>query len=541
MTASETLARLKAWGAGQPSAASATLPWPRAADDDILVMAFVRMSGESSPWGVMVGRPHETPLCLTLPEPRNVDAQASFLRTFGPKVLAHLLHPATLSDAERAGYAAHPEALQKAISRRQIWLPGNSHVDMLHFLDFRFTLARTGDEAQLKELRAAGRACGWLFREAHRPGQIRVFEATSRLQQSYVFPAEPPRQAHLGYLLAWLNPEGDRDSRMAAAGLAETLSVGTTLDPDLERDRLEPLVTSWNSADRDLTAARAAPATDAECTKLAAKREALTTQIHEVLTPELKRRWDLTVQALRKLQHDERIDNPQLDLVLQLGVDEFQSQFWDDEARAYDASLPIESRRPFGSHPETDWEPSKAAFRYFMHLHAYELVNAELVHGDPALVERAIDSGSAFRATITRVEDEGTGRAMKAVWVMQSSSDDSLRLREESSVCIVGARKRKGKIRSIDADGGVRTVVVEIVDGKTGKSVPDGIAADDPSLVGREVVWIDAAGAGLSHQKTFKLKGSGPGAWLTHSTPAPVRAPEGAVRPDLLAYVRTLK
>ena len=84
-------------------------------------------------------------------------------------------------------------------------------------------------------------------------------------------------------------------------------------------------------------------------------------------------------------------------------------------------------------------------------------------------------------------------------------------------------------------------MVVEIVDGKTGKSVPDNVAADDPALVGREVIWLDAAGAGLSYQKTFKLGSSGPGAWLTHATPAPLPAPPGPVRPDLLRFIESLK
>jgi hypothetical protein len=546
MTNSTTLSKLKAWGAGAPSPSGATLPWPRTSEEDILILAFVRMAGESSPWGVALGHPGSKPAYYSVPEPRDIDAQALFVRSFGSKILGHLLHPDWLDEKQRQEFLANPEALAQLARKRQLWVPGATHLDLLHFLDFRFTLARTGDERHLRELRAIGRGCGWLFRESTRPGQVRVFDATARLRQAFVFPAESPRQSHLGFLLGWFHP-GDRAQRLAAAAIAERLPVGITMDPSFERETLAPLLASWNEArgqlatppDGEVTPPEQAQTTPPEQAQAAASASA--TRIHEALMPELERRWTLTLQALRLLQDDPRPENPQLGPVQDLGVEEYQTQFWNDEARVHNTALSPDLRRPFGQHPETDWSPARAAYRYFMHLHAHELANAELVHGDTARLDQAMDAGSAFRGTITAVVDESESAAMKAVWTMVGPADDSLRLREDSQVCLVGSRKRKGKIRAIETDGKTRTVLVEITDGKTAKSVPGGVAADDPSLVGLEVIWLDAAGAGLSYQKTFKLGNTGPGAWLTHATPAPLPSSPGAVRPDLLQFVDSLK
>ena len=51
----------------------------------------------------------------------------------------------TLSDAEREGFLGDPDSLRKVAGRRQLWVPGPTHLDMLHFVDYRYTLTRTGE------------------------------------------------------------------------------------------------------------------------------------------------------------------------------------------------------------------------------------------------------------------------------------------------------------------------------------------------------------------------------------------------------------
>lgn len=525
MSAADLLDRLRAWDEGRPLPTTAALSLPRAPDAQRLVVAFVRMAGESSPWGLAIGAPDAAPRVYTVPEPRNADLHAAFVEAFSADLLAHVGHPEHLPPAPDGQAPAERPFPVALLAGRQLWMPGATHVEMLHLLDFRYTLAATGDEKRLKRVRALGRACGWLFRESTRPGQVRVHDATARLRQAYAFPAEPVRQQHLGLLLAWLG-EGDRDARLAAAAEAERWSVGVTMLPEYERAALLARVEAFNEK-------RRTPGADAS---------ALAAEVHAALAPELERRWVLTVRAMRALDADPRPDNPQLGPVVALGADECQWQYWNHERQALRDDLPPDERRQLGSHPETDFSPPRAANRYFMHLHAHEVTNAELVHGDEALLERAIDAGDGFAGTVTAVDAAAVNGRTRVRWTIESPADDTLRLREESGVCLVGGRKRTGQIVSVVTAGHTRTLVVEIADGLTKTAVPDLPVAKDPAWVGRKVRFLDKAVVGLSSRKGMKVwSADGPGSWLTHAAPLPEPSPRATLRADLLDVVKGLE
>lgn len=523
MSANELLDRLLAWDEGAARLATETLPFPRAKDADRLVLAFVRMGGESSPWGVALGRPDEAPRCYTVPEPRNRDAHAAFVRSFADEVLAHVGHPKHLPEDPRGLGEGERPFPKELLAARQLWVPGPTHLEMLHLLDFRYTLAVTGDDVALKTLRAFGRACGWLFRESTRPGQVRVFDATARLREAYVFPAEPVRQRHLGFLLAWLGA-GDRHTREARAKEAERSPVGVSMMPELERDTLEDLVKAYQQATPTV-------------------REGVGRAIHDVLAPELETRWRLTVAAMRALDEDPRPQNPQLGPVIALGAEECQYQYWSHEVRGLRDDLSPEERRSLGAHPETDFSPVRAAARYFQHLHAHEVASSELIHGDKVLLERALDAGDGITGTITAVGRENNAKSGPVRWTVTSPADESLRLREESKVCLVGARARTGVIVSLQTAGSARTLVIELAVNRPRVPIP-GLppTADDPAWVGRGVTFIDQGAVGISLRKGIAVRdGEGPGAWLTHAAPLPEPSPAGLVRPDLLALIAELQ
>jgi hypothetical protein len=154
-------------------------------------------------------------------QPRRPRGLRHGLRGDGARTRGHPVHVG--APEEPSGERVFP---REVLRRRQLWVPGPTHLEMLHLLDFRYTLAATGDEDRLKTLRAFGRACGWLFRESTRPGQVRVHDATARLRDAYVFPAEPVRQRHLGYLLAWLGEGRRRRAGRPGAGCRAQLGGG---------------------------------------------------------------------------------------------------------------------------------------------------------------------------------------------------------------------------------------------------------------------------------------------------------------------------
>jgi hypothetical protein len=160
-----------------------------------------------------------------------------------PVFLEHFRHPDFDNES--------PSDWREIDTLRQLWLPNPSHLDMLHFLNYTYTFTKWGEKDRASLLSKLGRLAGWLFREAQRPGQLTVMGGTDALREAYTFPAEDVRQAHLGYLLAWLETTGGKDRRLRAAQDAERFSVASSLDPALERDQLAEVVERWATARSD--------------------------------------------------------------------------------------------------------------------------------------------------------------------------------------------------------------------------------------------------------------------------------------------------
>src|SRR5262245_47905683 len=192
MTGEQVVRRLKAYAAGKPLPIGEKLRTRIAPDADILIVAFVRMGGESSPWGIAFGHPNETPTILTIPEARNRDSIADMVAKFATSLLEHVCHP------KHSGFDTDKET---RVPLRQVWLANGSHLEMLHCLDYTYTRTKFGSPERIELLNAAGRAAGWLFRESQRVGTQGCLAATDVLREAYEFPAENTRQGHLGFLL----------------------------------------------------------------------------------------------------------------------------------------------------------------------------------------------------------------------------------------------------------------------------------------------------------------------------------------------------
>ena len=164
MRPDEAIKRLQAWHAGRPLPAYQTRHFAIAADEDLLIVAFVRMGGESAPWGIAWGHPDKRPEIRTVPEARNREAVAEMVAKFAPVLLEHYWSPLT-HPAHRA------TGLNTELPLRQVWMPNGSHIDMLHFLAYSYSFTKFGDATRYNTLNALGRLAGWLFREHDRPGR----------------------------------------------------------------------------------------------------------------------------------------------------------------------------------------------------------------------------------------------------------------------------------------------------------------------------------------------------------------------------------
>jgi hypothetical protein len=95
----DTVRKLLAFDAGKPLPKGTTLHLPKRAASDTLILAFVRMGGESRPWGVAIGPPRR-PSFYTVAEARDRELVGGMLEQVAPTLLAHMGHPAYVRDPE---------------------------------------------------------------------------------------------------------------------------------------------------------------------------------------------------------------------------------------------------------------------------------------------------------------------------------------------------------------------------------------------------------------------------------------------------------
>lgn len=397
----ETVRRLNAWSAGAAIPRGEVINVHVADDEDLFVVAFLRMGGESRPWGVAYGTIADGPTVLTVPEGRNRQLVGDMMASFAPSLLGHFRHPSYSQDGP-AGYSTLP--------LRQLWLPGSSHAEMLHFLAAAYARS-TWDRADIADLNALGNLANCLFIEAQRPGQQTIVAATDALRSSYIFPATPARQGHLGYLLAWLTDGNNRDTRMAAAHQAANLSVSTVLDPHIERTILQPLVAAWGIARNE----------DSK-----PKMKKIASAINTSLSKELTTRWQLACAAALHIRADARAQNAGVDSLCSDTAKQFYRN-WGEKAMNQDAELP-----PYWPNVFTDYGARSAGFAYQIRAAQDQKTRHFLVHGDRELQREELAAGHGVICTVKSVS------ATKAMWTVDFSYPDLPSLKSGDKLVIAG-------------------------------------------------------------------------------------------------------
>lgn len=506
MSTREIVRRLRSWESGRPLARYGTLHHEIAEPKRTLIVSFIRMAGESRPWGIAWGHPDQQPSILSVPDGRVREDVATMCADFAEALLEHMrVHNWT--------YSPLPQRADRG-DLRQVWVPNGQHVAMLHQLNYLYSQTKYGGTHN-DLLKALGRLTGWLFRESTRIGHQHIIDASAALSEAYAFPAQTVRTAHLGYQLAWLQTTGDRAARLDAATAAETLPVSPTMDPRLEEDELEARVAKWQRARREGTA------------------DVVTeSEIAAILDVELRRRWQLTRDAYFFLTEDERQINPGVEAL----IDEAHEEFW-YQLQRIELGLSDPSQGPaFTAHPETDFHGSAAASRYLLHEAADEALIGHLIHDDAELFEEAVAEGNAIRVTVTSVRNEGSGRTVIPVWEVAAPVGTQTRLRENSRVVPMGQPGMQVIVREVQQTDDALVFVLEFKAGKTG--LLHGRAKPvDPRWVGEAESLVVTDAADLTRRRSMRVWSArqGPGAWLTHGyTPPPVQIGDTANDSDVL-------
>jgi hypothetical protein len=465
----DTALRLRAFLAGKPVSRLECRPLPVVATRDRMLAVFLRMGGESSPWAVAWKRGKSKAEFRSVPEARRRTDVAGMVAEFGDALCEHF---------ESAGDAL-----------RQLWIPGGTHAEMLHFIALRYTRAKKADAALLPRLNRVGRRTSQLFDATQNPNSALCVDATVRLKEMFAFPCEPIRENHLGFLLAWLG-SGAGAARARAAKDAEALSVSTSLDPELERGLVSD-VEGWNDATSDAVRKRHAD------------------QIHKVLEAELRRRLDLLETAV-EVYDDAASESPGARSIASSSMQEI-ARFEDSEGFVAQTGI-VRS-------PETDHSPTTAAMSYANKDADMIAARAALVPFDRACQEELIAEGSAFRGDIVSLGTVSTGvRTLRTQAVVATDGGLPLRLRESDSVVVAGDLSGKGvwKITEISDDPkrGIRTITLIAQQATpTGPQLKRGAAGVvfheklDPELRRRLARMV-------SSTKSLADDGSARGAWI---------------------------
>jgi hypothetical protein len=458
-----------------------------------LILAFVRMGGESRPWGVALGPPNKPPKIWTVPEARDRELVGGMIEAIASALLEHMGHPTYRGD-------------QAKPLLPHVWLPNASHVEMLHFLAFAYTFATRGEPARMKTLNALGRAANWLFQESTRPGQLSCIDASRALRDAFTFPAEDVRQAHTGYLLAWLETNGGINARLREATAAERLTVSTSLDPQVEKAGLDDAVEAFNVAKR-------IPDTE--------KVEAVTERIRQALEPELRRRFEITARAYRLLVEDEREANPGL-----TGLEKSAHE-------RHDEYLKVEQQLARGERawirsPETERNSLDAASRFITLEADHGVYLNALVHHDEDMQEDLLIDGDGIRGKIIDIQFPSEGGSKRAIWILEEDSQHPLRVRPGTELIQAGYPSREAELLEVqEHQRGRRRFVLEITAGLREGPGPLGRPPRDSRWRGKTVTFLSLPDPGFAvRRRTMLWDREGPGTWLTHPKPWDGRASE---------------
>jgi hypothetical protein len=312
----------------------------------------------------------------------------------------------------------------------QLWLPDLSHIDLLHQMAFAYAYERW-PLSDMSRLNRAGKLFNSLFLQSTHPAQNIVLTATEVLRSMFTFPATPARQGHLGFLIAWLVEHGDRNLRHQSATNAEERAVSTSIDGEFERRVLQPLLKRYvDSGREDATTA---------------------SQIKTVVEEEARRRWELTVAAIRIVRSDPRPTNPGVALVRALGRRSWTLQWCGPAAREDNGETPRWRGR------ETDRGAVSAATYYLGNELDDRLRVEALAHGDSEIAQVVIRQGRGLVGRVVALD------AQAGAVRIQYSEPEHVDIREGTTFKCFGNQSLE--LQAEDADPSTRQVHLKVTSG----------------------------------------------------------------------------
>ncbi len=408
----------------------ATLPAERT-----FFLSFVRMGGESLPWGIIWGQLGKKPSFSIVADPWDRDSLAETLKHFEKEFSKLIEHPCN-------GGVEVNEPFQ-------IYLPNSSHIEILQNLSLRYMFAKRGEELHRESLNRLGRISNFLFQEYQRPGQQTVHLMTEVLKEHYTFPADNLRMGHLGFLLALLKTEGDLRKRLNVANVAEKRTIGISLSPELEKEKLSELIDELRALRKKKT-------------KEEFKIKNIEFNIKKIIEGELENRFKTLEEAYLYYKNDKREINSGAIVLLNDSIKSINDYF-KEEIKVYEGN----EERAYFSSPKTDKDDISAAINYNKYIYNEEKSNYCLALDDETIQDELISSGDALYAKIIdkqvlEKKSEKNRKIKEIFWILECSNAFPMRLREGGKVTPLFNTKFTGEIVKIELKDDKKLITLEM-------------------------------------------------------------------------------
>jgi hypothetical protein len=449
------------------------------------------MGGESRPWALAYGPAGSEPKIASVVDGRRREDVQEMMEDFAEDLLEHF---------RAEGFSFDP--IQKddfpIEEPPQLWVPGPSHIDMIHYLSYAYWKRRAEDNIE-SPTHALSRLCGWLFREFSSTGQQTLVDAATALRAAYVFPADDFSLSHLGVQRVWLSNHGDYESKLLKAREAAKVSLGITMAPEVEV-QLQTLLDDFY-----------------ENQKLKKDTQRFADAISAILAEEVTRRWKMTSDAIDTLKADSREENKGLPVLVQDSLSRFFYDF-----QRLERQLADPERGPsFTPHPETDHHGSAAASAYYLKVAADSKYLPTLVHDDSELLRESLADGHSVKGIVTDVQVSANGNYKEIYWMLRTEASDDFRMRSGEYLSPLGNPKHQVKTLSVEF---VSETEVEIfLEWRARKTIAlDGEIPkkpEDPNWEGQTLVFVPFDNSQFDFKASRAVWDSrdGSGSWLTHS------------------------
>jgi hypothetical protein len=453
-----------------------------------IIIAFVRMAAESRPWGIVYGRAGDQPNYLAVPDPRGKSAVEPMITTFATWLLNEL---------RIENYSTSPLSFSNSDLHDlpQIWFPGSSHVEMLHFLQYQYQ-SRRNEESEPSALGTFGRLCGFLFRESRIKGNQLVINASSLLNELYVFPADDFSTSHLGVQMAWLLTRGSISEKREQALVSGKETISITMSPQFDREKLEPLVKKLKGNGKPDT-----------------YLETQSTKIKTLLFSELERRWLHTLEAHSYAQADSRLVNN--------GVQVFLREQFNKYVRFNEfEKLTAEGEDVFTPAANTNSSSYSSARELLLKTDAEDRWLPTLLNYDVSLLRESLLDGTSFIGTVCETGTGTFGNRLAPYWKVRLSTRSSkyFKRRENLRLSIFNKTDYKLKLESYVQEGLDWIMTLSWEELKKPVSITTGKQGlqKDSIWVGDTIAFVPQVSSFVhDHLKALKKSKGGPASFLT--------------------------